>query len=100
VAEVVRPRLGKNDRIPEAVARDYCLGDAQAKQEARETFARLGLTEDHVMAEAMQRCGAGLGTLGRLDKHCGTQIRLLQKDMARRTEPRRNGRDQADEGGT
>jgi hypothetical protein len=80
--------------IPEAIARDYCKGDAEAKQEAREAIARRGLTEDHLMAEALQMCGDGLAILDRMDKHRASAIRLLQKDMDRPAEARRKEPDQ------
>jgi hypothetical protein len=81
-------------RVPEAVARDYCTGDANAKQNAREKLAQHGITEDHLMATALQMCGPGLAVLDRMDKYRATAIRLLQKDMDRPTEARRKEPDQ------
>jgi hypothetical protein len=98
VINVLGPRLKMGTASD--FARDYCKGDAKAKQRAREKFAEHGITEDHIMAEALQRRGTGQLFFDRMDKHRATQIRHLEKEMARRTESRRNGPDQADGSGT
>jgi hypothetical protein len=78
VVNVLGPRLkiGKASDI----ARDYCMGDDNAKQKAREKSAQHGITQDHIMAKALQMCGPGQAILDRMDKHRASVIRQLGPD--------------------
>jgi hypothetical protein len=82
--------------IPLKVAHDYFGNDAKAKQRARETVTTYGITEEQIVAEAMQKRGSALLVLDRMDNHRANASRLLRKEIDRRSESRRIPPDQAD----
>jgi hypothetical protein len=89
VIHLLQPRAGSDKPFNSSrFARDYLYGNEEAKQEAREIFADYGITEDHIMAEALRIRGDGMSIVDRMDKHRANEIRLTQKEIARRAEVR------------
>ncbi len=81
--------------VPEKVARDYYADD----EEAREKVADCGITDDHILAEAVQMRGKELLLFDRMDNHRANAKRALQKELDRRSDARRNAPPRnADEG--
>ena len=86
----VSPLSGGLITVPETVARDYYGDDEEAREEAREEVAACGITDDHILAEAIQMRGKELLLFDRMDNHRANAKRALQKELDRRSESRRN----------
>jgi len=72
------------------IARDYYLGDDEDREEAREKVQTWGITDDQILAEAMQIRGQSMVLLDRLDNHRTNSKRKGQKELDRRSQARRN----------
>jgi hypothetical protein len=83
--------------VHHAVAHNYYAGNDKDRREAREKVAKWGITDDQIMAEAIQMCSSGLIALDRMDNYRANARRKLLKDIERRSEACRNPPDQPDE---
>jgi hypothetical protein len=72
---------------PSGVAQAYYTGDANEKREAREKITKCGITDDQILAEAMQLRSRGLIAFDRMDNHRVSARRSLLKDIGRRKPP-------------
>ena len=76
--------------IADKVARDYYSADEEDSEEAREKVASCGITDDDIMAEAIQLRGDAIIQLDRMDKHRAYAKRAIQKELDRRSNARRD----------
>jgi hypothetical protein len=81
---------------PYNLARDYYGGDDKARRRAREKVTWCGITDDQILAEAMQMRGSALVLLDRMDNYRASARRSLQKELERRSEARRSRPDQSE----
>jgi hypothetical protein len=77
---------------PTQIARDYYAGDPKARQKAREKIASCGITDDQILAEAMQMRSSAMISMDRMDNYRSSARRILE----RRSEARKNPPDQTD----
>jgi hypothetical protein len=78
------------------IARDYYLGDEKKKKQAREKVEEWGVTDDQILAEAMQLRGHAMVVFDRMDNYRTNSKRGHQKELDRRLRARRDGPDQSD----
>lgn len=76
--------------LPHKTAHDYYFGDEEAKREARVQLEMLGVTDDQILAEAMQICARPLAMFDKLDDYRTNAQRALRKELERRSESRRS----------
>ena len=81
---------------PEKVSSDYFSQDPAAREGASETHRKYGITDDQILAEAMQKRGDALVVLDKMDNYRATATRLLRKEIDRRFEARKASADKAD----
>jgi hypothetical protein len=74
---------------PHKIAHDYYFGDEQERQEASAELEIHNITDDQILAEAMQICAGSLIMFDRLDGYRTNAKRALQKELDRRSEDRR-----------
>jgi hypothetical protein len=79
---------------PSGIAQAYYTGNAVERREMREKITKFGITDDQILAEAMQMRSSGLIALDRMDNYRVSSRRGLLKDIERHSEPRRNAPDQ------
>ena len=83
--------LSSNElHLPENLARGCYFGDDEDRKEARADVEAWGITDAHIIAEAMGMRRDALLLLDRMDSHRSNARRLLLKDLDRRKEARRN----------
>jgi hypothetical protein len=75
------------------IAHDYYYGIENDKREAAVELETHGITEEQILAEAMQIRAPALVMYDRLDNYRTNSKRSLQKDLDRRSETRSNGLD-------
>ena len=95
--KLLGPFEGKGVAIAYATAHKYYAGNAKEMREAREKVTNCGITDDQILAEAMQMCSSGLIALDRMDNYRANTKRSLLKDIERRSEARKDPPDQTDE---
>ena len=68
------------------MARDYYSGEAKpSKVEAVELrLVQNGITAEQIRAKAMHLCNGGVLMFNRMEIHCETSLRMLQKENDRR----------------
>jgi|ERR1700733_13541650 hypothetical protein len=71
-----------------SVARDYYAEDNKEGRTARAKVLGCGITDDHILAEAMEMRRDALLLLDRMDSHRSNSRRLLLKDLDRRANAR------------
>jgi len=71
------------------VAQEYYAGDNKEGRAARAKVLECGITDDHILAEAMEMRRDALLLLDRMDSHRSNSRRLLLKDLDRRANARR-----------
>ena len=76
------------DLNPVRVAQDYYAGDNKEGRTARAKALECGITDDHILAEAMEMRRDALLLLDRMDSHRSNSRRLLLKDLDRRANAR------------
>jgi len=81
---------------PTELARDYYAADLKTRQKANEKVARCGITDDQILAEAMQMRSSALIAFDRMDSYRASAKRMLLKDIERRSEARKNPAGQTD----
>ena len=81
------------DGIPERIARKYYSQDDEERAEAEEVVRKCGITDEKIMAEAMQGRAKEIVLLDRMDNHRAGAKRNLKKELDRRLDSRRNSSD-------
>jgi hypothetical protein len=81
------PMISMGDDAASKIARDYYSGEAKSKKvkELELLLAQYGITAEQIRAKAMQLCGGGVSMFNRMETHCETSLRMLQKETDRRT---------------
>jgi hypothetical protein len=74
---------------PESVAHAYYSTDDEAREEARVKLAICGITDDQILAEAMQTRAKEMILLDRIDSSRSNAKRAIRKELDRRAEARR-----------
>jgi hypothetical protein len=82
---------GSHIAIPSAVAHAYYAGDKRAMEEARKKVASCGVTDDHILAEALRQRAKELILFDRLDSNRANASRAIRKELDRRSDVRRKG---------
>jgi hypothetical protein len=82
----LRGLLGQHgyDGIAEALVNKYFGDDSWDRKEAQETVAELGITDEHIKAAAIQKCGAELLIFDRMEDNRARASRQLRKEIERR----------------
>lgn len=78
------------------IAYNYYLGDDEEREQAREKVEAWGITDDQILAEAMQMRAKELVVFDRMDSYRENSKRAHRKSLDRRSEARRNRSDQPD----
>ena len=80
------PTISMGEDAATEMARDYYSGDAKPnKVKAVELrLAQYGITAEQIRAKAMHLCSGGVLMFNRMETHCETSLRMLQKENDRR----------------
>jgi hypothetical protein len=78
------------------IAHDYYAGNDKDRRRAREKVEAWGISDDQIIAEAMQLRGNAMLLLDRMDNYRAGAKRALQKELDRRSEARRSRPDQSE----
>ncbi len=81
------PTISLGEDVAATLARDYYCGEAKLKRvkEVELLLAQYEITPEQIRAKAMQLCGGGIAMFARMESHCETSLRMLQKENDRRT---------------
>jgi hypothetical protein len=93
---LLRPFEGKGVSIATATAHKYYAGNVKEIREARKKVTNCGISDDQILAEAMQMRSSGLIALDRMDNYRSRARRSLLKDIERRSEARRGQPDKSE----
>lgn len=74
---------------PHRIAHDYYFGSESERRDASVELEMYGITDDQILAEAMQMCAGPLAMFDKLDGYRTNAKRALQKELDRRSEARR-----------
>jgi hypothetical protein len=78
------------------ISHDFFFGNDKKKEQARYNLGSLGITDDQILAEAMQIRAKELVVFDRMDNYRANAKRNLRKGFDRRADTRRNQSDQPD----
>ena len=74
---------------PFPIARDYYAGEDLEREIARQTVAAYGITDDQIIAKALELCGGAIVQFDRMDNFRANAKRTLLKELKQRSEARR-----------
>jgi hypothetical protein len=94
LVNVLRVMLIPHTGAPIKLAERYYSDDEEERREARELVEGYAITEDQIMAAAIQKYGRELLIFDRMESYRTTTSRSLRRDIDRRAEARRGSSDQ------
>jgi hypothetical protein len=80
--------------IPSQISYAYYLSDNKDRQKARKQVEEWGITDDHILAEAMQIRAKAIILMDRIDHHRANSKRSTMKDLIRNSQLRSKQPDQ------
>jgi hypothetical protein len=72
------------------IAHDFFFGDDEEKEQARDNLQKCGITDDQILAEAMQIRAKEIVVFDRMDNYRANAQRNIRKGLDRRSAARRN----------
>jgi hypothetical protein len=94
--DLLRPFYNANmvNGIPEKIARNYYSNHEADRAEAEKQVRKCGITDEKIMAVAIEGRAKAIVLLDRMDNHRAGAKRNLRKELDRRLGGRRNSSDQ------